>query len=33
MEKTVQVRIVKIPSQVPNDSCYNEKEDFKEEQY
>ena len=31
-EKT-QVRIVKIPSQVPNDSCSNEKEDSQEEQH
>lgn len=28
-----QVRIVKIPSQVPNDSCSNEKEDSQEEQH
>ena len=28
-----QVKIVKIPSQVPNDSCSNEKEDSQEEQH
>ena len=33
MGKAVQVRIEKVPSQVPNDSCDNEEENSKEKQH